>query len=120
MQIQCPYLLLSVHGPLPAVTCELQTAACVMVFKVPVSGAVYLDQCSGSRGPMWQPHHAAGLEIPLHNWPRCPEGDIRPESILSRAFGTSRTASHRSVTLFKGPESLHKPKYDFEAPKGFA
>ena len=67
MQIQCPYLLLSVHGPLPAVTCELQTAACacVMVFKVPVSGAVYLDQCSGSRGPMWQPHHAAGLEIPL-------------------------------------------------------
>ena len=20
----------------------------------------------------------------------------------------------------KGPESLHKPKYDFEAPKGFA
>ena len=57
---------------------------------------------------------------PLHNWPRCPEGDIRPEAILSRAFGTSRTASHRSVTLFKGPESLHKPKYDFEAPKGFA
>ena len=41
----------------------------------------------------------------VHNWPRCPEGDIRPEAILSRAFGTSRTASHRSVTLYKGPES---------------
>ena len=60
------------------------------------------------------------LRQPVHSWPRCPEADIRPEAILSRAFGTSCTASHRSVTLFKGPESLHKPKYDFEAPKGFA
>ena len=41
----------------------------------------------------------------MHSWPRCPEGDIRPEAILSRSFGSSHTASHRSVTLCKGPES---------------
>ena len=41
----------------------------------------------------------------LHNWPRCPEGDFRPEAILSTSFGTSRTASHRSVTLYKASES---------------
>ena len=41
----------------------------------------------------------------LHSWPQCPEGDIRPEAILSRAFGTSRTTIHHQVTLYKGPES---------------
>ena len=45
------------------------------------------------------------LFIGLHNWPRCPEGDFRPEAILSTSFGTSRTASHRSVTLYKASES---------------
>ena len=43
--------------------------------------------------------------LTMHNWPQCPEGDVRPEAILSRAFGTSHTASHRLVTLCKGPES---------------
>ena len=42
--------------------------------------------------------------VAMHSWPQCPEGDIRPEAILSRAFGTSRTAIHRQVTLCKGPE----------------
>ena len=32
MQIQCPNLLVSVHGHLPAVTCELQTAACAVLW----------------------------------------------------------------------------------------
>ena len=41
----------------------------------------------------------------MHSWRRCPEGDIRPEAILSRTFGSSGTALHRSVTLYKGPES---------------
>ena len=41
----------------------------------------------------------------LHCWRWCPEGDIRPEAILSRTFGSSGTASRRSVTLYKGPES---------------
>ena len=42
----------------------------------------------------------------LHSWPQCPEGDIRPEAILSRAFGSSRTASHcLEITLYKGSES---------------
>ena len=37
----------------------------------------------------------------LHSWPRCParpDGDIRPEAILSTSFGTSCTAMHRQVT----------------------
>ena len=37
----------------------------------------------------------------LHSWPRCPgrpDGDIRPEAILSTSFGSSRTATHRQVT----------------------
>ena len=45
---------------------------------------------------------------PRHSWRRCParpDGDIRPEAILSTSFGTSRTASHRSVTLYKASES---------------
>ena len=42
--------------------------------------------------------------VTLHSWPQCPEGDIRPEAILSRFFGTSCTAIHRQVTLCKGPE----------------
>ena len=41
----------------------------------------------------------------MHSWPRCPLGDIRPEAILSRAFGSSGTARHRQVTLYKGPDS---------------
>ena len=41
----------------------------------------------------------------MHSWQRCPEGDIRPEAILNRTFGSSGTASHRSVTLYKWPES---------------
>merc|ERR1711884_373814 len=38
---------------------------------------------------------------PLHSWRRCParpDGDIRPEAILSTPFGSSRTAIHRQVT----------------------
>ena len=38
---------------------------------------------------------------PLHSWRRCParpDGDIRPEAILSTSFGSSRTATHRQVT----------------------
>ena len=55
----------------------------------------------------------------MHSWPQCPEGDISPEAILSRAFGTSRTTIHHQVTLWKGPEWLHKPMYDFETPLRF-
>ena len=43
-----------------------------------------------------------GSFAPMHNWPQCPEGDIRPEAILSRAFGSSGTTRHRQVTLYKG------------------
>ena len=32
-----------------------------------------------------------GSFAPMHNWPQCPEGDIRPEAILSRTFGSSGT-----------------------------
>ena len=37
----------------------------------------------------------------MHSWQRCPgqpDGDIRPEAILSTSFGSSRTATHRQVT----------------------
>ena len=37
----------------------------------------------------------------LHSWRRCParpDGDIRPEAILSTSFGSSRTATHHQVT----------------------
>ena len=44
-------------------------------------------------------------DVSLHSWPQCPEGDFRPEAILSRSFGSSGTATHRQVTLYKGPES---------------
>ena len=37
----------------------------------------------------------------LHSWPQCPEGDIRPVAILSRAFGSSGTARHRQVNLYE-------------------
>ena len=48
----------------------------------------------------WRGQSGAGLRgqtclvvtAPVHSWPQCPEGDIRPEAILSRAFATSRTA----------------------------
>ena len=55
----------------------------------------------------------------MHNWLQCPEGDIRPEAILSRASGSSGTTRHHQVTLCKGPEWLHKPMYDFETPLRF-
>ena len=38
---------------------------------------------------------------PLHSGRRCParpDGDIRPEAILSTSFGSSHTATHRQVT----------------------
>ena len=38
---------------------------------------------------------------PCHSWRRCParpDGDIRPEAILSTSFGSLRTAIHRQVT----------------------
>ena len=38
---------------------------------------------------------------PLHSGRRCParpDGDIRPEAILSTSFGSLRTAIHRQVT----------------------
>ena len=44
----------------------------------------------------------------MHSWRRCPIGDItdiRQEAILSRAFGSSGTARHRQVTLYKRIES---------------
>ena len=44
----------------------------------------------------------------MHSWPRCParpDSDIRPEAILSTSVGSSDTARHRQVTLYKGPES---------------
>ena len=71
--------------------------------------------------PGWsvQPGPGSGVCYTVHSWPQCPEGDIRPEAILSRAFGTSRTAIHRQVTLCKGPEWFHKPMYDFETPLRF-
>ena len=37
----------------------------------------------------------------MHSWRRCParpDGDIRPEAILSTSFGGSRTAMYRQVT----------------------
>ena len=37
----------------------------------------------------------------MHSWRRCParpDGDIRPEAILSTSFGSLRTAIHRQVT----------------------
>ena len=37
----------------------------------------------------------------MHSWRQCParpDGDIRPEAILSTPFGSSRTATHRQVT----------------------
>ena len=39
--------------------------------------------------------------VPLHSGRRCParpDGDIRPEAILSTSFGSLRTAIHRQVT----------------------
>ena len=59
------------------------------------------------------------ISTTVHSWPQCPEGDIRPEAILSRAFGSSGTTRHHQVTLYKGPEWLHKPMYDFETPLRF-
>ena len=38
--------------------------------------------------------------VTVHSWRRCParpEGDIRPEAILSTSFGSSGTARHRQV-----------------------
>ena len=51
-----------------------------------------------------RPAPARVLYSPVHSWPQCPEGDIRPEAILSRAFGSSCTTMHHQVTLCKGPE----------------
>ena len=42
-------------------------------------------------------------KMTVHCWRRCPEGDIRPEPIMSRAFGNS--ARRLQVTFYKGPES---------------
>ena len=39
--------------------------------------------------------------LALHSWPRCParpDGDIRPEAILSTSFDSLRTAMYRQVT----------------------
>ena len=41
-------------------------------------------------------HH--NIVITLHSWPRCParpDGNIRPETILSTSFGSSGTTRHR-------------------------
>ena len=43
---------------------------------------VHLELLPGRQGPrMQQQGHSA-----VHSWPQCPEGDIRPEAILSRAL----------------------------------
>ena len=44
---------------------------------------------------------AVNAFLALHSWRRCParpDGNIRPEAILSTSFGSSRTAIHRQVT----------------------
>ena len=41
------------------------------------------------------------VRLPMHSWRRCParpDGNIRPEAILSTSFGSLRTAIHRQVT----------------------
>ena len=45
--------------------------------------------------------HKHGPLLPVHSGRRCParpDGDIRPEAILSTSFGSLRTAIHRQVT----------------------
>ena len=49
---------------------------------------------------IWQ-RREIHISYPMHSGRRCParpDGDIRPEAILSTSFGSLRTAIHRQVT----------------------
>ena len=72
--------------------CECARAARHTMHRVHTAQGSCCFICRYYHGTVWDT---------VHSWRRCParpDGDIRPEAILSTSFGGSRTAMYRQVT----------------------
>ncbi len=88
----------------PRRSCFLTTTLSTLCsqFSYSANNPFTTSPCSDPSSPtLSSDTYPSSTKIPRHSGRRCParpDGDIRPEAILSTSFGSLRTAIHRQVT----------------------